>query len=77
MSEVAKPVIDRNPNESFMIRATADTFINIWVHNWKHKIWFVKNKYWSTKYKFTEHDTFWEEKSWDIKIFENFDSWTL
>jgi replicative DNA helicase len=29
MSEVTKPVIDRNPNESFMIRATADTFINI------------------------------------------------
>lgn len=75
MGEVEKPVLKRNPNESFMIRAKADTFINVWVYNWKHKIWFVKNKYWSTKYKFTEHDTVWDESTWDISIFEDFSIW--
>ena len=74
MGEVNKPVIQRNPNESFMIRATADTFINVWVYEWKHKIWFVKNKYGSTKYKFTEHDTTWNEKTWDISIFQDFNT---
>lgn len=75
MWEVAKPVLLRNPNESFMIRATADTFINVWVYEWTHKIWFVKNKYWSTKYKFTEHETSWDEESWDIIIFDDSSSW--
>lgn len=80
MGEVSKPVLQRNPNESFMIRAKADTFINVWVYNGKHKIWFAKNKYWSTKYKFTEHDTIWDEKTWDISIFQDFSvdwSWMI
>ena len=72
MWETQKPVLQRNPNESFMIRAKADTFINVWVYGGKHKIAFVKNKYWSTKYKFTEHDTDWDEITGDIKIFKDF-----
>ena len=73
LSQVSKwesqiPVINRTPMESQYIKSASDTFINIWVFNWEHKIWFVKNKYWSNDFKNKEFDTAWDRKTGKISI---------
>lgn len=70
--EDQKPVLYRTPMESQYIKSAWDTFINVWVYWGKHKIAFIKNKYWATKYKQTEHDTYWDEKTGKISIFADF-----
>ena len=72
--EDQKPVLYRTPMESQYIKSAWDTFINVWIYGWKHKIAFIKNKYWNTKYKQTEHDTYWDEKTGKISIFADFDT---
>lgn len=67
--EDQKPVLYRTPMESQYIKSAADTFINVGKYNWAHKIAFVKNKYWKSKYKNSEHDTYWDMKTWKISIF--------
>lgn len=68
MSEWLKRVIDRNPSESFMICAKADTFINVWYFEDEYRMWFRKNKHWREKYKFSEFRTTWDKDTGDIKI---------
>ena len=72
--EDQKPVLYRTPMESQYIKSAGDTFINVWTYQWKHKIAFIKNKYWMSKYKNTEHDTAWDEKTGNISIFQDFDT---
>ena len=66
--EDQKRVLFRTPMESQYIKSASDTFINVGMFEWEHKIAFVKNIYWDSDYKNTEFSTHWDRESGKISI---------